>query len=734
MHADRQRPVGDPDRGQGLPRRAVQFPATAAPQQAARHTGGLSPAAALSLQRAIGNAAVARLVESQRHQHSADCGHGPTVQRSAPDQTVQRDALDRVDAVTRTSGSPLQTDVRRRMESDYDGEDFSDVRVHVDRSSAEAVGAKAYTTKTHHIVFRSAADMDDHTMRHELQHVRQQREGGVPSGISDPTDAWERDAESAATKLGQRPAPIQRSTTQEQNHTPTPGVAVQRMPPSRSRSEERRSRREERRSRREERRGRSGSDCRIEGFGSGAQVRVSRSSSPPRSPHEETGSTMNTFWNEESVIGNQAGVIRNEGAVIRNLGRVVPNQGPVIHDETEPMINNYRNERSVIGNQAGVIRNQGTATYNLGPVIRNQGTMTHDETEPMINNYRNEGAVIRNQGAMIYHGGLYTRNFSGSAINSGEGNLFFANTFNLFDRHPAGDPNWSQEPNWEFNAHMTNSRGRRRFYGNSFNTSRSAIRFNGGDTGGGGAIRYNGGDTGGEFITPHSGEDVIRENALNTGGTPLTFSGGEDAFAGNTFDAGGGEIQYNDGGGVFYGNSFNPRGGEVAGTTFHMSSGIEQSSREGAMSPPTAMREESRAHWRTVLNFDGDFTVEGNASMFIGNFFDAGHYNARSRQQEGRSGEQGADYAAGEAFPDYAREDLYVGNVFNIRGGSITLSGGVYFRNSFTAERIIIRGNAVFVGGNSFHGEVEVENPDLVAQEIHVGDIAGVHADRVTPL
>ncbi|MFJ4692174.1 DUF4157 domain-containing protein [Streptomyces sp. NPDC088766] len=155
--------------------------------------GGLSPAAALSLQRTIGNAAAARLVESQRHQHSADCGHGATVQRSAPDQTVQREALDRVDAVTRTSGSPLQTDVRRRMESDYDGEDFSDVRIHVDRSSAEAVGAKAYTTKTHHIVFRSAADMDDHTMRHELQHVRQQRAGGgVPPGISDPTDAWER--------------------------------------------------------------------------------------------------------------------------------------------------------------------------------------------------------------------------------------------------------------------------------------------------------------------------------------------------------------------------------------------------------------------------------------------------------------------------------------------------------------------------------------------------------------
>lgn len=234
MHADRQRHAADPDRGRGLPPLVVQPLESAGPQQAAvRLAGGLPPAAALSLQRAIGNAAVVRLVDRERHHHSGDCGHGATVQRSAGDQSVQRTALDRVDAVTRASGSPLRTDVRRRMESDYGGEDFSDVRVHVDRSSAEAVGAKAYTTKTHHIVFRSATDMDDHTMRHELQHVRQQRAGAVPSGISDPGDAWERDAESTATKLGQRPAGIERSAAQERSHTSAPGVAVQRMPSSR---------------------------------------------------------------------------------------------------------------------------------------------------------------------------------------------------------------------------------------------------------------------------------------------------------------------------------------------------------------------------------------------------------------------------------------------------------------------------------------------------------------------
>lgn len=193
----------------------------------------MSPAAALSLQRTIGNAAVARLVEQERRQHSADCDHGAAAQRFADDQAVQRDAMAQVDAVARASGSPMQADVQREMESDFGGEDFSDVRVHVDRSSAEAVGAKAYTTKTNHIVFRSAADMDDHTMRHELQHVRQQRAGRVPSGVSDPTDALERDAESTATKLGQGSTGVQRSTAREQSHTPVSAPAqdgsVQRM-------------------------------------------------------------------------------------------------------------------------------------------------------------------------------------------------------------------------------------------------------------------------------------------------------------------------------------------------------------------------------------------------------------------------------------------------------------------------------------------------------------------------
>ncbi|MFF9688236.1 DUF4157 domain-containing protein [Streptomyces sp. NPDC014623] len=234
MRADRQQRLAESDRTRGLPRRADQAPASShSGTAAAGPVGRMSPAAALSLQRTLGNAAVARLVERERPPHGAGCDHGAATQRVADEQAVQRDAMARVDAVTRTSGRPMRADVRHRMENDFGGEDFGGVRVHVDRGSAEAVGAKAYTTKTDHIVFRSAADMDDHTMRHELQHVRQQRAGRVPSGVSDPADLLERDAESTATRLGQGAAGGRRSVAREQSHTPVTAPAqdgaVQRM-------------------------------------------------------------------------------------------------------------------------------------------------------------------------------------------------------------------------------------------------------------------------------------------------------------------------------------------------------------------------------------------------------------------------------------------------------------------------------------------------------------------------
>ncbi|WP_399098882.1 DUF4157 domain-containing protein [Streptomyces sp. 11x1] len=189
---------------------------------AARTPGRVTPqgpaAALLALQRAAGNAAVARAVAEQRHQHGPDCGHAPDRARDADrgqDAPVQRSA---VHQVLRTSGQPLDPALRTEMEGRFDGEDFGGVRVHTDavaqRSAAE-IGARAYTSGSH-VVWDGR---DKHTLAHELDHVRQQRRGAVPgtddgSGlrVSDPSDWAEKQAEATARRVMAGPAPVQRAT------------------------------------------------------------------------------------------------------------------------------------------------------------------------------------------------------------------------------------------------------------------------------------------------------------------------------------------------------------------------------------------------------------------------------------------------------------------------------------------------------------------------------------------
>ncbi|WP_308404187.1 DUF4157 domain-containing protein [Streptomyces sp. ATCC 21386] len=205
---------------------------------AARTPGRVMPqgpaAALLALQRAAGNAAVARAVEEQRHRHGPDCGHGAARSREADrglDAPVQRSA---VHQVLRTSGQPLDPALRTEMEGRFDGEDFGGVRVHTDavaqRSAAE-IGARAYTSGSH-VVWDGR---DKHTLAHELDHVRQQRRGAVPgtddgSGlrVSDPSDWAEKQAEATARRVMGAPAPVQRATDGpgQERATDGPGTAA----------------------------------------------------------------------------------------------------------------------------------------------------------------------------------------------------------------------------------------------------------------------------------------------------------------------------------------------------------------------------------------------------------------------------------------------------------------------------------------------------------------------------
>ncbi|MEU8588795.1 DUF4157 domain-containing protein [Streptomyces sp. NPDC048664] len=180
----------------------------------------------LDLQRAAGNAAVARAVAEERHVHSAGCGHGSATTGSRPSASVQRSA---VHEVLRAPGRQLDAPLKQEMEGRFGGEDFSGVQLHSDsaalRSAAE-IGAEAYTSFPH-VVWDGR---DKTVLAEELHHIRQQRSGPVPGtnngsglSISDPGDWAEVEARSVARDVMSGAAPVQRSAVAEAE---TPAVAT----------------------------------------------------------------------------------------------------------------------------------------------------------------------------------------------------------------------------------------------------------------------------------------------------------------------------------------------------------------------------------------------------------------------------------------------------------------------------------------------------------------------------
>jgi hypothetical protein len=187
-------------------------------------TDVLTPAAVMHLQKTAGNATVSAALEEQE----------PSLVK---------------DVVGSGGGSPLDRDTRSFMESRL-GADFSDVRVHTDgkaTESARSVQAHAYTVGND-VVFQSdkyapESDSGQRMLAHELTHVVQQRSGPVdgtpaPGGIkvSDPSDSFERAAESTADRvmssqavsspMTAAPSSVQRETEEDE---PLQGAFVQRQ-------------------------------------------------------------------------------------------------------------------------------------------------------------------------------------------------------------------------------------------------------------------------------------------------------------------------------------------------------------------------------------------------------------------------------------------------------------------------------------------------------------------------
>jgi hypothetical protein len=167
----------------------------------------------LGLQRAVGNAETASLVDEKRSPiHDVVAGGG--------------DALD--------------ADVRTEMEARL-GHDFGDVRVHTDAAghdSACAVGARAYTVGSHVVFQRDAYDPSSAegrtTLAHELTHVVQQRSGpvdGTPAAggikVSDPSDRFEIQAADTATRVMAQPATAPAGAVAQRESAPEKTDAMQ---------------------------------------------------------------------------------------------------------------------------------------------------------------------------------------------------------------------------------------------------------------------------------------------------------------------------------------------------------------------------------------------------------------------------------------------------------------------------------------------------------------------------
>ncbi|MCB5911533.1 eCIS core domain-containing protein [Streptomyces pinistramenti] len=169
------------------------------------------------------------MLEEQRHQHGAGCGH---------EQPGGRQSV--LDAV-RSSGSPLAPHIRERAEAGLDM-DLSAVRVHTGpaaQRSAQDLGARAYTTGKDIVVGPEGAD--DETMYHELRHVDQQSKGAVAGtsngagvNVSSEGDPFERDAAAFGRQMarGDTPAPQKAREGQDGEAAAghSDGITVARMP------------------------------------------------------------------------------------------------------------------------------------------------------------------------------------------------------------------------------------------------------------------------------------------------------------------------------------------------------------------------------------------------------------------------------------------------------------------------------------------------------------------------
>ncbi|MFE5396284.1 DUF4157 domain-containing protein [Streptomyces sp. NPDC056568] len=194
----------------------------------------------LNLQRLAGNAAVARSVEEDRHEHGPGCGHGG-VEDTHP--TAQRSLLD---AARNTPSTSLPAAFLSKAKPFFQNERLSEGRLHdnpIAQRATAALGAEAMTVGKH-IFLGPKAVGNTKTLVHEASHLDKNLRGipetghdhGAGMTVTDPNQGSERaaDHDSTAFMSGAGTAPsvvAQRSVadrTAEAEHAAGAGEAVQR--------------------------------------------------------------------------------------------------------------------------------------------------------------------------------------------------------------------------------------------------------------------------------------------------------------------------------------------------------------------------------------------------------------------------------------------------------------------------------------------------------------------------
>ncbi|MEV7027993.1 hypothetical protein [Kitasatospora sp. NPDC093558] len=103
------------------------------------------------------------------------------------------------------------------------------------------------------------------------------------------------------------------------------------------------------------------------------------------------------------------------------------------------------------------------------------------------------------------------------------------------------------------------------------------------------------------------------------------------------------------------------------------------------------------------------------SSFFIGNCITANHMTVAPDVIPFCGVARAAYNATGDVLTRHAR---FVGNDIRVMGGTLRISGGIWEGNRIIADKIVIQGNAIFVGNNRFIGNVYVEDIDSIANEL----------------